>query len=306
MDVDTQIEGPSRVPKPHELLWFSDGNVVLATDTYLFKVHKSLLALHSSVFRDMFELPNVGHGDPIPGQGDAGAASEAYEGVPMVTLIGDKGEDVAHLLRAVFGPDYYNRDDDDTPLETIVALLPLSTKYDFKVVRKNVILHISRHYAMTLQEYDALYIKKAPMFGKARNQCHFPLLAAAVTANVDVLLPGLFLACSEFSVREIFSNTQSMPRETLCKLVDGREAMAYVKCELISFLAERLRRYDASGECLLETPCLEEAYVWDIGDVVIASLGDVIGEKAADNYLSPVCKGCSSFVARTIDEEREG
>ncbi|KLO16687.1 hypothetical protein SCHPADRAFT_937715 [Schizopora paradoxa] len=132
MDVDGQHEESTktRVPKPHDLLWFSDGSVVLATDTYLFKVHKSLLSLHSSVFKDMFEPLNF-NGEVSGGIG-TGEAQEMYEGLPLVTLVGDKGEDVAHLLRAVFEPRFHDRHSDDTPLEIVVALLVLSTKYDFK------------------------------------------------------------------------------------------------------------------------------------------------------------------------------
>lgn len=52
-------ETTSTTPKHHDVLWFTDGNVVLETDTYLFRVHKSLLSFHSTVFRDMFELPTA-------------------------------------------------------------------------------------------------------------------------------------------------------------------------------------------------------------------------------------------------------
>ena len=87
-------------PQPHELLWFSDGNVVLATDQYLFKVHKSLLALHSSVFKDMFELLNVDGSNAA--EICVGSEQDVYEGLPLVTLVGDKGEDVVHLLRTIY------------------------------------------------------------------------------------------------------------------------------------------------------------------------------------------------------------
>lgn len=89
----------------HDCLWFSDGNVVLASGSLLFRVHKGVLALHSTVFRDMFDLPIVSTGD----NDDAGDPStlgvispDLYDGLPMVLLSGDKGEDVAHLLRTVY------------------------------------------------------------------------------------------------------------------------------------------------------------------------------------------------------------
>lgn len=103
MDVDVQHRehgDSSKSPKPHEFLWFPDGNVILTTDLYLFKVHKSLLSLHSSVFKHMFELPNVG--SSTAGENSAGVAQEMYDGLPLVTLVGDKGEDVVHLLRTVY------------------------------------------------------------------------------------------------------------------------------------------------------------------------------------------------------------
>ncbi len=97
MDVDV---GHAGAPKPHDDLWFPDGNVVLETDTYLFKVHRGILSLQSSVFRDMFELPTI---DGLQdGRNIAGIVPELYEGLPLVRLIGEKGEELADLLQAVY------------------------------------------------------------------------------------------------------------------------------------------------------------------------------------------------------------
>lgn len=97
---DTEHEYEPKTPKPHEFLWFPDGNIVLATDTHLFKVHKSVLSLHSSVFKDMFDLPGA-YGSTA-GRSSAGVVPDLYEKLPVVTLAGDDGEDVAHLLRTVY------------------------------------------------------------------------------------------------------------------------------------------------------------------------------------------------------------
>lgn len=101
MDVDLEPENAQKSPpKPHDVLWLHDGNVVLATDTFLFKVHNSVLSMQSSVFKDMFELPTIDGANAS--SGGAGMAPELYEGLPLVKLVGDKGEDVAHLLRTVY------------------------------------------------------------------------------------------------------------------------------------------------------------------------------------------------------------
>ena len=44
-------------PTKDENLWYSDGNIVLSVGTKLFKIHKSILASYSSVFKDMWDLP---------------------------------------------------------------------------------------------------------------------------------------------------------------------------------------------------------------------------------------------------------
>ncbi len=56
MDIDPKNENSLTAPKRHDVLWIPDGNVVLATDSFLFKVHKGVLSMQSSVFKDMFDL----------------------------------------------------------------------------------------------------------------------------------------------------------------------------------------------------------------------------------------------------------
>lgn len=65
----------------HESLYLKDGNICLAaldsaTDDQrwvVFRVHQSILGIHSPVFRDMFSLPAAGN-------------TEQYEGVPLVRM----------------------------------------------------------------------------------------------------------------------------------------------------------------------------------------------------------------------------
>ncbi len=60
-DAAIQEDATSRI-KPHETLWHKDGNIVLASDAIMYRVHKGVLANQSTVFRDMFELPNTEEG----------------------------------------------------------------------------------------------------------------------------------------------------------------------------------------------------------------------------------------------------
>ncbi|TCD66526.1 hypothetical protein EIP91_001302 [Steccherinum ochraceum] len=67
----------------HSELWFDDGNVVLAAENTLFKVHRTILAHHAEVFKDMFTFPQ-------PPQ-----TEETYDGCPITAA------PHWHLVRAI-------------------------------------------------------------------------------------------------------------------------------------------------------------------------------------------------------------
>lgn len=70
-------------------IWFEDGNIVLQAEATQFKVHRSMLGRNSSVFKDMFAIPQ-----PSTSQ------AELVEGCVVVQL-SDSAVDVTHVLRAV-------------------------------------------------------------------------------------------------------------------------------------------------------------------------------------------------------------
>ena len=72
----------------HKDLWFEDGNIVLLAQGTGFKVHRSVLARHSTVFKDLFLL-----GSP--------SADETLDGVAVVSLHDDPHE-LADLLDVLY------------------------------------------------------------------------------------------------------------------------------------------------------------------------------------------------------------
>ncbi len=97
MDGHADTDASSK-PKPHDTLWFEDGNIVLATDVHLYCVHRGILAKNSSVFKDMLSLPCVAG----MVNGMDGANGESWEGKPLVKMVGDSDENVYHLLMALY------------------------------------------------------------------------------------------------------------------------------------------------------------------------------------------------------------
>jgi len=69
--------------------WFKDGSIVLQAETTQFRVHSTMLARHSSVFGDMFEIPQPAEGEP------------RVEGCLLVH-VSDSAEDIGHMLSSMY------------------------------------------------------------------------------------------------------------------------------------------------------------------------------------------------------------
>ena len=81
------LEGPS-CWAPDERYYFSDGNIVILAETTLFRVHRSVLAMYSEVFKDMFTLPQPATGTKI-------------DGFPLVRLP-DTKDQVGGMLETIY------------------------------------------------------------------------------------------------------------------------------------------------------------------------------------------------------------
>ncbi|KAF7370412.1 BTB domain-containing protein [Mycena sanguinolenta] len=129
-------------PIKHSARWFDDGNVVLQAENTQFRVHWSVLALHSSVFRDMRGLPK-----PLD--------EPNVDGCPIVKLPDDRAIDVEYLLDALYdGPTFLGQT--TLPLAAIGAFIRLGRKYDFKNVLNLAVARVTAEYPTTLEKYDAM------------------------------------------------------------------------------------------------------------------------------------------------------
>ena len=87
---DTDVDGTRKDIQHHGKLWFKDGNIVLLAGTTAFKLHQGVLSHHSTVFCDMFALPQ-------PPSSEA----EEFEGCPCVVLQDDP-EQLAEFLSVLY------------------------------------------------------------------------------------------------------------------------------------------------------------------------------------------------------------
>lgn len=69
-------------------VWLEDGNVVLACESTVFRVHRSILAAHCEVFKDMFAVC-------APPEDE-----EMYDGCPLIVMH-DKPVDMRRFLKVI-------------------------------------------------------------------------------------------------------------------------------------------------------------------------------------------------------------
>jgi len=71
--------------------WFDDGNLILRAEKAIFRVHRGMLARHSEIFKDMFNIPQP----PVLDW------SNYMYGCPVVTLY-DKSDEVSIMLSLLY------------------------------------------------------------------------------------------------------------------------------------------------------------------------------------------------------------
>ncbi|KAF7297720.1 BTB domain-containing protein [Mycena kentingensis (nom. inval.)] len=120
--------------------WLDDGSLVIQVESTQFRVARSMLATHSTVFRDMFSLPPPPADEPL------------IEGCPVVVLPGDKSEDWKHLLDAMYPKNCF--EDEYPSLAAVSAILRLSNKYDIPTFRQQCIQRLKKNFPTTLEGYE--------------------------------------------------------------------------------------------------------------------------------------------------------
>ncbi|KAJ7184646.1 hypothetical protein C8R46DRAFT_1064708 [Mycena filopes] len=122
-------------------VWFDDGSLIIEVQNVLYRVSRSILSGRSSVFADMFSIPQP-------------ADAETRDGCPVVHLH-DASADLTVFLRAIFDSEYFMPYPVQTDFRTASGVLRLSNKYAVDYLRRRALVHLSSVYPTKLSALDA-------------------------------------------------------------------------------------------------------------------------------------------------------
>ncbi len=160
---------------------------------------------------------------------------------------------------------------------------------------------------MTLRDYCDLDVDTSELFGVTRLTCHFHLLKAAFKADVDVLLPTLYYACADFSVKNILSDPTFFDMECLNTLLVGQAALGFSINDFVARLPNEVPKASGVSVCTSKETCIRMAYFESTTSTTSltrrtfrTSMGDVMV-----NDCFGLCTRCKAEVSKLIDGERE-
>ncbi|EPQ53785.1 hypothetical protein GLOTRDRAFT_131117 [Gloeophyllum trabeum ATCC 11539] len=184
--------------------WFDDGNIILQAGSTRFRVYRGALALNSPVFASSF--PRNSRATHVP------SSTAVYR-------LQDQPDELQHFLKALFIPGHYEkkvRNDFDAT----VSVLRLSTKYQVKYFRQDIVAQLSLAYPTVLQSWDnrsSISLRTPFLLERAPE-----ILRLARDTDIRALIPAAMLACCSNSLETIMDGL-SLSADDVETCILGRE-----------------------------------------------------------------------------------
>lgn len=194
-------DGPEdRKPTPiiRSEIWYKDGNIILEAEGTQFRVHRSLLAKHSSVFKDVFDVLDA---SPPPDE-------HTVEGCSIVRLA-ETARDVGHLLNGLY--DWFYRSSDALPISILFAMARLGHRYAFLRFRDDAVSRLEYEFPPDLASY--LERKSYTRIEPEESIEQLDILILALELKLHRVLPSLYLDIigrGKYDLKQIF---EGVPRK---------------------------------------------------------------------------------------------
>lgn len=235
---------------------YDDGSVILvAEENMAFKVHKSILCQHSSVFKDMFSLPPPSDGETIS---------------PVVRLPQDSASGMAGVLTAIYDnrffhahlPNILNDEGDAAYVAQLSAIMPIARKYDIGSVLEGCVKGLHKIAPIVFPEM-ARRLERLASSAESSHNGKATILAALRLVDALQLaefIPPLFYQLIAFHTPEEIYDMPglSWKDKTRC-------AMGIADLRVEQEEALRLR-FAAHGDCSKLTRTADEGWVRPLCD----------------------------------------
>ncbi|EIW56917.1 uncharacterized protein TRAVEDRAFT_128370 [Trametes versicolor FP-101664 SS1] len=172
-----------------EEFWYDDGTIILVAGNVEFRVYKGILAENSSVFRDMFSLPQP------PILAESSDAPSPGDGCPIVHL-SDSPEDLRHILR-VYTPRTHPSPFEapkDPSFAAIAAAARLGHKYQMTRLLEQALTYLKTYYTNDYEAWQKEERWNPPGF---RDEEAIGVVNLARFLGETSLLPAALLACCQ-------------------------------------------------------------------------------------------------------------
>ncbi|KAI0742463.1 hypothetical protein C8Q80DRAFT_1188524 [Daedaleopsis nitida] len=185
--LENDLDDASAGLRQDEEFWEDDGTIVLVARDVKFRVYKGVLAHHSSVFADMFSLPQ-------PTDKTAVVILDTPSSCPVVHL-DDSPEDMRHILRAILPRKearlvHSEAAPQPTPtFNMISAYARLGHKYDIDHLLRQAVEFLERYFS---NDFDKC---KFPPSWSAGHATGVVNIARLINCQ-SILLPALIACCA--------------------------------------------------------------------------------------------------------------
>ncbi|KAJ7627207.1 hypothetical protein FB45DRAFT_1029564 [Roridomyces roridus] len=193
-------EGGSTDVITRSSIWYFDGSVVLQAETTQFRVHRSILAASSAIFKDMLGVHHA------PSEKET-----TVDGEPLVQMHDDKAKDVELVLLALYDRKFFQKP--QKTFDQVAAMWRLGKKYEFEELRDEALERLEACYPSTLDKFKI-------NVDQARTQtqpiAHYPgmhidAIKFARETGLVAILPAAYYAC----------NNKKSQRDILEEIMDG-------------------------------------------------------------------------------------
>ncbi|KAH9835450.1 uncharacterized protein C8Q71DRAFT_710329 [Rhodofomes roseus] len=223
--------------KHDEKVWLDDGNIVIVAQNVAFRVHRSVLSLHSEVFRDMFTIPPPDD-------------EETIDGCPAVR-VSDTADGMRHMLWALYNGRTFP-EHGQVEFDVVAALVRMAHKYQISYLCDETLSTIKELYVEGFLDFIACKPRSVHPRLTYKVEDAFQVVQLAHLTNTPSLLPAaLYLCCTSEPFCNLSKNLQ-------CFLADrGSSQFPYLK-----YLTE-----EDIFRCLSVLPRLVQVKLWMFGTI---------------------------------------